>query len=635
MKVLLPVLMLWTGAAVAASQDEAFLDAREAFQRGDAPRLEARLAELAGHPLEPYARYWQLRMHIDSVSADEIQAFLAQNEGSLIGDRLRADWLRQLARQQAWDGFVHEYARLSATDDAELACDAIQARIALGETEALSAARMFWHSSQAQPDSCLPLFGALFERQLFGSEDVWLRARLALEAGNRSLAKTVIQYLPPVQRPDPRLIDSIARKPQKYLERVPLPLKSRAQQELAVYALYKAAESWPLLAAQRLREIEDNLPEPLRSYAWGQVAMVAAWNHNPNALDWFSRADESTLSDVQLAWKARAALRAFDWNALVSTIDAMTPRGRMEPQWRYWKARALAAQGRQPEANLLLAPLSNEFNFYGQLAAEDLGAAISSVPQTYRASEEEIKAIAEDPGIRRALTLYRVGLRYEGALEWQWTVRDFDDRRLLAAAELDLRNEWYERAIHTAERTAILHDFSLRYPAPYREAMQGITAQLDLDEAWVYGLIRQESRFVSTARSGAGAAGLMQLMPSTAKWVAKRLGFKQHHSSLVDGVDTNLNLGTYYLRQMLSSLDNRIVVASAAYNAGPRRAQQWLASRPLEGAIYAETIPYPETRDYVKKVMSNTMYYARLFRQTTLSLRDRLGVVPARPRQDD
>jgi soluble lytic murein transglycosylase len=235
--------------------------------------------------------------------------------------------------------------------------------------------------------------------------------------------------------------------------------------------------------------------------------------------------------------------------------------------------------------------------------------------------------------LQRALALYRNGMRYEGALEWQWAVAGFDDRQLNAAAALAFRNEWYERAIHTAERTVMLHDFELRFPAPHREVMQQYASQLELDEAWIYGLIRQESRFVITARSSAGAAGLMQLMPATAKWVAQRLGLKDSHSDLVDGIDSNVSLGTYYLKHVLDSMDNSPVLASAGYNAGPRRARQWRAAQPLEGAIYAETIPFPETRDYVQKVMSNTMYYARLFRDTAPSLREWLGVVPAQPPQ--
>ncbi len=246
-------------------------------------------------------------------------------------------------------------------------------------------------------------------------------------------------------------------------------------------------------------------------------------------------------------------------------------------------ARAVRHWARQPEANALLAPLSNQFNFYGQLAAEELGTSISTVPQTYRPDDDEVEAIAKEPGIVRALTLYGIGLRYEGALEWQWAIKDYDDKQLLAAAELASRNQWYERAIDTAERTVLLHDFGLRFPTPYREVVQDYASRLDLDEAWVYGLVRQESRFVHTARSTAGASGLMQLMPSTARWVAKRLGLSGHHATLTATADSNIVLGTYYLRQMMDSLDNQMVLASAGYNAGPRRAREWMAGRSLGG----------------------------------------------------
>ena len=221
---------------------------------------------------------------------------------------------------------------------------------------------------------------------------------------------------------------------------------------------------------------------------------------------------------------------------------------------------------------------------------------MSFVPQTFRPDASDVANIAREPGLQRGMAFYRNSMRYEGALEWAWTVKDYDDRQLLAAAALAARNEWYERAIHTAERTRILHDFSLRFPAPYRDVMRLYTEELELDEAWVYGLIRQESRFVTTARSTAGAGGLMQLMPSTAKWMAKRLGLKGHHSKLVNRVDTNINLGTSYLRQVMDTLDNNPVLASAGYNAGPRRAARWRDVKPLAGDVYTETIPFPETR---------------------------------------
>jgi len=175
-----------------------------------------------------------------------------------------------------------------------------------------------------------------------------------------------------------------------------------------------------------------------------------------------------------------------------------------------------------------------------------------------------------------------------------------------------------------------LHDFNLRYPAPYREALQSPLQEHDLEEAWVYGLMRQESRFVTHAKSEVGAAGLMQIMPDTARWAARRLGLKGYRKGMIHQLDMNLRLGTYYMKNVYSRFDDSPVLASAAYNAGPTRAKKWRANRPLEGAIYIETIPFDETRDYVRKVMSNTLYYAKLFGHTSESLKQRLGVIDSK-----
>ena len=634
MKTTCLLLLFASCAAFAAPQDSVFLEARDAFQRGDTARLNERAAKLDDdYALTPQVRYWQLKSRLADASAADIQSFLFRHENSLVADRLRADWLRQLARNGDWTAFLREYPKLG-TAHTELACFASQARMARGDSGVLSQARPLWFTAQVLPESCLPIFQSMFDKQMLSAEDSWSRVRLALENGNLSGARMLLVYLPEAQRPDAKLLDSISKRPQRYLEKAPLLLKTRGQRELAIYALYKTAESWPGIAAERLRRISSDLPDEEREYAWAQIGSVASRNLHPDALAWFKNAGNG-MNDRQMSWYARAGLRAGDWSEVLTAINAMSHAEQRRAQWRYWRARALTALGRPAEASVLLAPLSNEFNFYGQLAAEDLGTSISSAPQTYHPSGDEVDAIAADRGIRRALAWYRAGLRYEGALEWQWSIKDYDDKQLLAAAVLAVRNDWYERAIDTAERTAILHDFSLRYPAPYRKLVQNYSQQLDLDEAWVYGLVRQESRFVHTARSSAGASGLMQLMPATARWVAKRLGLSGHHTTLTETVDTNIGLGTYYLREVLDSVDKHVVLASAGYNAGPRRARDWAASRPLEGAIYIETIPFVETREYVKKVMNNTLYYARLFHQPGLSLRDRLGVVPAKATQNN
>jgi soluble lytic murein transglycosylase len=243
---------------------------------------------------------------------------------------------------------------------------------------------------------------------------------------------------------------------------------------------------------------------------------------------------------------------------------------------------------------------------------------------------EERQAAETHPARVRGLALIRADLRLDGLREWNWALTGMNDRQLLAAADFAQRSEVIDRAINTADRTQLEHDFTQRYPTPFLAQVAPRASDVDLDPAWVYGLMRQESRFIMDAKSSAGAKGLMQLMPATAKWVAKKIGMADYHPGKVTDMDTNVRLGTNYMRMVMDSLDNHPVLASAAYNAGPGRARKWRAETPLEGAIYAESIPFNETRDYVKKVMANVMHYAAVMGLATPTLTSRLGTI--RPR---
>lgn len=397
-----------------------------------------------------------------------------------------------------------------------------------------------------------------------------------------------------------------------------------------MFAAYRLARSSPQQAAAHWTRLAPRFSEEERAYVWGMLGYFGAMRHDPAALDWFAQAEG--MSDQQLAWQVRAALRARRWNEVLAAIDAMTPKEANDPAWRYWKSRALKAAGRDADAVALLKPLAADFSFYGQLALEDLGGTVQSPTTAYKPTEEDLRKITARAGIQRALALFRLDARLEGVREWLWAIRGFDDRQLLAAAEVARRNAIYDRAINTADRTVFEHDFGLRYLAPYRDQLRAAARQLDLDEAWVNGLIRQESRFIARIKSHAGASGLMQLMPATARWVAGKIGLKDWHWSQVNEVETNISLGTYYLRHVLDTLDGSPVLASAAYNAGPGRARGWRDDRGMEAAIYAESIPFNETRDYVKKVMANASYYAHNFSQQTQSLKARIGVIEPRAR---
>ncbi len=278
----------------------------------------------------------------------------------------------------------------------------------------------------------------------------------------------------------------------------------------------------------------------------------------------------------------------------------------------------------------MYASIADQFHFYGQLATEELGQKIS-IPQTAApVTAAELAPMNANPGLRRALKFFEMDLRFEGVREWNWELRHMKSaRELLAAAEFARQNKVLDRMVNTSDRTRSEHDFDQRFPTPFRDVMVKATQSLGMDMAWVYGLIRQESRFVMHARSHVGASGLMQIMPATARYVAKKIGMTDFDHGQVNHIDTNIVLGTNYLNMVLNDLDGSQALATAAYNAGPGRPRAWRSTLPgvVEGAIFAETIPFSETRGYVKNVLSNATYYAALFEGKPQSLKARLGTV--------
>jgi len=624
-------LVVAAGVAQGAGLDGAFLAARDAARAGDSKKLEQIAPRFSGHLLEPYLQYWRLSIRLDGREPEEIRAFMRGNRDTPLSDYLRRDWLKQLGKNAQWELFNTELPAL-VNDDLELTCYTLQSRVRT-DTLALREARPLWFVARNLPDSCDPLFAALVQSQLLSVDDVWTRVRLALEVGQVTLANRVAAYLPKGQAPDARALSGIYGNPAAYLGRFRGNLKSRGVREATMFAVYRLARSSPQQASAHWTKLAPSFTEDEQSYVWGMLGYFGALRHDPNALDWFSRAEG--MSDLQLAWKARAALRAQSWTDVLDAIDEMTAKEAERTAWRYWKARALKMTGREAEAVSLLKPLSAGYGFYEQLALEDLGGAVSAPEVAWRPGDDEINAIAERPGIRRALELFRLDARLEGVREWLWAIRGFNDRQLLAAAEVARRHAVWDRAINTADKTLFEHDFGLRYLAPYRDQLKSAASQLGLDEAWVNGLIRQESRFIAQAKSRAGASGLMQLMPATARWVARKIGLRNWHWSKVTEVETNLSLGTYYLRHVLDTLDGSPVLASAAYNAGPGRARRWRSEQGMEAAIYAETIPFNETRHYVQQVMANSSYYAHNFSRQAQSLKARIGVIESRnPEQE-
>lgn len=634
-------------AADDTAGDAAFLTARDAFRNGDPLRLERALNALpATYPLRALAEYWQLRQRLEEGDAAGVPAFLATHEGSYLAEKLRGDWLRHMGKSADWANFRREFGWLVQADD-ELNCYAMQAGSAVQDQAAGTVPTQsvvisplgllpLWRSGDDMPSACDAVVDQLVANGGLTREDVWQRVRRLLMAGKIGAGRTVAaKYLPEGEGFGDSRPEIIAADPVRYFKHLPQNFSAtRSGYETMLLALQMLAKKDVRTAASQLAEIESRLTPDVRGYAWGQLARLAAWRHQPEALAWYGKAAGTPLDDDQQAWRVRAALRAQDWAQVQQAIAAMPSALQQQPAWIYWRGRALLALGKAADAQALFLQIAGQPDFYGNLADEALGWTISLPPQAAAPTPAEMAAARNNPGLQRALALFRLGMRVEGTREWNWSTRGMDDRALLAAADLAHRHAIWDRAINTANRTQTQHDYSLRYLAPYRDQVEPTLQELALDPGWVYGLMRQESRFVMNANSSVGAQGLMQVMPATAKWVAKKIRLADYHPRKISEMETNIRLGANYLKLVLDSLDDQPLLASAAYNAGPGRARRWRGDQPLEGAVYAETIPFAETRDYVKKVMSNAMYYQLLFGGAPQALMTRLGIVAPSGRDD-
>lgn len=618
--------------------DARIVAAREALRTGDRQLLERLAAAPEAHVLDPYVPYWLLTNKLartDPVPVGELQAFLRSHAGSTAAERLRAAWLKRLAKDGDWSGFVREYAALD-NPDAEMRCIAWQARLASGDGSVRQEVLAQWPALTDAHEACNPVLQATVASGTVGADDLWWRFRRQIDSRNPTTALATLAWLGPLDKADKAAYERAIKAPVTVLDQLPPNFAvQRTSRELALAALVRLARQDAAAAYVRFVRINDRLSFEDRSYVHAVLGHHGAQSRLPQALDWFRAAGETPTTSAQRTWRVRAALRAEDWSQVATSIGMLTDAEREQPEWIYWLGRALQAQQQQDQADALFGRLAGNVDFYGLLAAEELGHNFAPPAAATPLSAADQARAANDPALQRALAFYRLDLRTEAVREWAQAVRGRDSAFLAAAAQLALDRGLYDRAINTAEMAGSRDHFELRFVTPYRQLIEPQVHRQRLDLAWVYGLMRQESRFVVPARSSAGAQGLMQVMPATGKWVAGKIGLNGYKQQMLNDPDTNVLLGTSYMRLILDDLDNHPVLASAGYNAGPGRARRWRDDRPLEASIYVETIPFDETRDYVKKVLANAVVYAAMLDGRPQSLKSRLGVIAPRATGDD
>ena len=635
----LSALCFLASSAFAANGDAEFLQARAAYDKKNAIALSDYVQTLQNqnYLLAPYADYWLMLLNLEDADNQTVTDFINTYSEYPFADRLRGEYLKKLAKNQDWESFSGEIANYQLEDSA-VACYAAEASAILGDVSVLEGAKSLWMQAKEQASNCASLYDRMQAAGILTEDDIFTRLRLALADSRVSLAKSIIKRSKTFEASQYKLVDKAYSSPSLVVTKKLISFKTRLGRELNLFALNRMAKTNSQQALSAFNKVADLFQPEDKSYFYAGLALQAALRQEPEAVQWFKQSDalnknasnKEILNKDQLAWFARSALREKNWDSVLFATAKMQPEQAAEGAWRYWKARALKIKGQTLEANTLFAKLSTERHFYGWLAQDELDGAMSAPLNTYKVTDEDVSEIANMPAFQRTEALQRVDLKWEAKSEWALATKDFDDKQLLAAAEFAQRNKWFDLAIITADKTTETHDFTLRYPTPYRDLIKPSASDNDVDEAWVYGITRQESRFMHYAKSGVGAAGLMQLMPATAKWAAGRAGISGYHNGMIHELDTNIALGTYYMAYTKQLMNGQETMATAAYNAGPSRAKKWAATIPLEGAIYAETIPFSETRTYVQKVMANAHLYAARLGLKAISLKQRLGIVPSR-----
>lgn len=578
--------------------DHPLLEAKSAFEAGSLPRLAQAQRRLAGDPLRVWADYWATRLTVvqdpfGSGTPAQISRFIQGAGAHPTTKLILKDWGHAALRKGPWSQVAPVVEQIRPLPESPaLAC--AQARLLLEKQQIPLAQAVPLIRGNEDREGCLYLLEAVHQRMPLPAQALQTYARWAAGSGDLEAAQRIWQLAP---------------SEQNWLDR-----------ERSLLTLLARSQSNSILVASQFDRGQFRLNDEQNAYAKGVLAGRLFIRSDPRAWTYLQDAlakDETLLSHLptpSLEAFARLSLRRGDWARLQRILSALPPAVQAEEHWTYWQAWLAQQRGDTTEARRLWESIPAGWGFYQQLASAALsrpgpiGRREAELNPEILRSREQLKA---QGGLQRALTLSALGLRAESALEWRAVIEDQPDAVILAAAELAYAQGHYDRAIHAAIRTQSAHDLSLRYPKPYQQTIDRYAAERSLSAHWVFGLIRQESRFLAAARSPVGAAGLMQLMPRTAKSLAREERLHSFRPASVTEPDLNVRLGTRYLRSLLDQFDGSWVLATAAYNAGPARSRLWRTSlvREIPGAAFAESIPFAETRDYVKIVLANAAAY--------------------------
>ena len=631
---LLPLIMLSLMTTIGHASDiekqrTAFVKAEKALKRGATKEFNRLRKNLGDYPLYPYLEYQALVKKIERRGPAEIENFLARHHDTLLAPRLRGRWLDHLAKHKRWTEYLSFY---KDTDNVSRRCYRLSALMATGKKdEALLQVAEIWLHGKSRPRACDPVFKAWEKAGHRTTAMNWQRIEKAMEAGEWRLAEYLGRGLSNADKVwlkrwvrlhrTPRHAADIQRfdKAHPYRET----MLSHAVRRLARWDGFEAMQLW-----HRLKPAFDFNPAQITKTEHHIVRNLVRVPEE-TAYD-FIRTVDVGENDLEVHHaRIRAALLREDWWQVIRWIAALPESERDKDRWSYWLARALEGNGDQNAADARYRKVAESRTYYGFMAADRVDVPYHLAHNETPVSTDDIAHIAQNDGIRRASEFLALDRTVDARREWRETTRDMDRMQLKAAAKFAEQQGWHDQAIFTLARTGFWDDLELRFPLEHTELVEQNARLHGIDIAWIFAVMRQESAFMRNARSHAGAMGLMQLMPATAKSVARQvLKRKPPKRRELFRPDTNIALGSAYLKQMKGRLGDSAVLATAAYNAGPHRVDRWLPARTLPADIWIELVPFRETRGYLRRVLAYTVIYEKRMGLTPTRLRERLHPVP-------
>lgn len=612
------------------AQRETYRKAMKAVKARKYTKFRELYFELDGYILQNYTQYEYLRANLSRIPHKTLHEFIKQNTHVPVSEHLRKKWLYQLANKNDWEAFMLVYDE--GIRDKKLQCYRLKRLIRTSEDQAplMAEAEELWLTGKRLPSVCNSVFNSWQKAGHMSQELVWARIKLAMERRQISLARQLARKLPSRERIWMRRWEAVHWNPSRELRNINYKVTTPVARMIVKHGIVRLGYRDPETAMDLWRDLKDRFQffGEDENYVFRKLGILAAQKHLPQALQWLSAVSVASDDETLRLWRVKAALRVRDWETTSHFISALTEPEQQSSQWRYWRARVMEETGDEKGARNLYKTVARERGYYGFMAADRLEQEYSMQHESIEVTPEELTNMLSRPGVQAAHELYAIGDIVRARRQWNWLIKRMNNRELQIAAVVARHWGWHDRAIYTVTKSDHRDDLDIRFPVLYRDEVETNAERAGIDSSWIYGVMRQESAFISDAKSSAGALGLMQLMPRTGRQVGRRLKMRIRSNSAILNIKNNLLLGSSYLKSVLDRNNGSQVLATASYNAGPHRIKTWLPEENnLPADIWVETIPYNETRKYVKNVLGYTAVYDHRLGEQQTPISSRMPLV--------